>query len=170
MGTIKRRKSGSDEDLESLVEIDEYNLDRECSVQSTRVLRWGLRLADAKFDADEAKANIDLVEAEIDKRIRDRPKAHGLDKITESAIKLVVQRHPDYVTAVHAYNVRVKRAARTQAVVNALNHRKTMLETMVHLRGQMYFGEPRPDSDLRTKIRRREASASLPDPKRRKKS
>ena len=131
------------------VHIDESRLDEEWLRQPDLYFKYASQLADAKQRLDQAKAELDLVEAECNKDIRERPEHYGVDRSrntgapTEDAVKKAVVIHDDYQAAVmdivkHKHEVEVLAAA-----VNALDHKKRALENLVSLHGQSYFAAPR---------------------------
>lgn len=146
-----------DEYDESLVEIDEHRLDYECSTQSKKYMRWALRLVDKQANLDEAEAQLDLTEVLIAREVRTNPKAFGLERVTDKAIDHAVKGDPRYQKWQTKVIARKRAAGRVKAVVTALDHRKKMIESMVFLRGQMYFADPRPDKNALRVFREGEA-------------
>lgn len=127
----------------SVVEIDEFRLDRECIRLPTDYLRYATRAAEAKRDVVEAKNRLSVVEADLGKHIRDMPGKHGLEKVTEGALKEVILTHKDYKQAVQDYNEAVYESSLADAVVSALEIKKRTLTLLVELHGMSYFANPK---------------------------
>ena len=127
----------------SIVAIDKGQLDEEWVKQPTRYLRYAMDAADAYEKFTEAKAILEAVKAEIDRKIRANPESYGLEKITESVITTMIPGTSEYLSglkivrrAKHKYDI-------LQAVVSALEHKKRALEKLCDLHSQSYFSTPR---------------------------
>jgi hypothetical protein len=132
--------------------IDEHRLDKEWVNQPTLFFTWARKLADARQQLEEAKASLDVVYAELDNAIRERPGKYGLEKITESAIKQLIPSQAPYAEALAAVNTTKHRVDVLQAAVTALEHRKRALENLVDLHGQNYFAEPTAPAHSRERV------------------
>jgi len=137
---------------ESLLEIDQYRLDREWLLQPKRVMKYATMLADAKKEMLEHKAALDLAEAELELSIRKDPDDFGLEKITEAIVKAAVIVQPRYQKALKRYNNSRHRVDVLSALLEALQHRKKALEDLVTLHGQNYFSEPRAKVEERSSL------------------
>ena len=127
----------------SLVEIDKDRLDTEWAGQAGLFYDHAMQLAEAKLNQASAKTNVDLVEADLSLKIRSNPDQYGLGKVTEAAIKDTVTTHPAYAKAVaEGYEARYETDV-LQAAVDALEHRKRALESLVQLHGMSYFSQPK---------------------------
>jgi kynurenine formamidase len=129
------------------IDIDKNQLDVECERQPELVYQYGCKLADAKKELAEANADLDVIKAEVADDVRSNPKKYGLDKITVDAVasavaaaKEVKAATTDVIAARHLVDT-------TQAAVNALDHKKRMLENLVDLHGRDYFSSPRVSGD-----------------------
>lgn len=136
-----KRKRPKDES--SFIDIDENELDKEWIEQPKLYMRWATRLADAKLVVDEAKANWDLVIADLDASIRSKPQRYKLEKATEPAIKQAIMIQIEYTNAQQAFHSAKHRVGILEAGVQALEHRKRALEKLVDLYMANYFGTPR---------------------------
>ena len=130
---------------ENFIEIDEHKLDDACATQSKHYMEWALKLADAQFNVDEAKASLELIEVELARAIRDAPQNFGVKKVTEKSIEEAVKTSESYQKKLKILHKKQRAAGRIKAIVGALDHRKKMIESMVYLRGQMYFSDPQPE-------------------------
>lgn len=133
----------SEEERDSLVEIDEYNLDKEFYEQPKLMRRYAFKVADLRLIVAERKAAVDLVKAELELAIRAEPENYGVKKVTEKLVEAVIITQDEYKTALKKYNRAKHKLDQYQAIVSALEHRKSALEGAVKLHGQGYFAEPR---------------------------
>lgn len=123
------------------VDIDRYQLDRELVQQPQKYYDWAIKAAEAGKEKDEAKHALDVVKADIEKRVRKNPERYGIDDPKESAIKLEIHRHPKvkrytrkYIGA--CYNEKVLSEAKT-----SFAQRKSMLQSLTQLNVQLHFAE-----------------------------
>ena len=123
---------------ESVVRIDELNLDKECIRLPSDYLRYAHLSADLKQTVSLRKAELDVVEADLCKKIRTDPQAYGIEKVTESAIKECVATRKEYKQAVRASIEAQHDQDIAQAVVWALEHKKRSLTLLVELHGLGY--------------------------------
>lgn len=130
-------------------EIDPHALDREWVAQPRMYYEWAARLADARRDADLAKQELDVVEAETELDVRDNPGDYDLDKVTEATVKAVVAQAPKRIAAAKAVTEAKHRADVLAAAVSALDHRKKALEKLVELHLANYYSEPRARGETR---------------------
>lgn len=124
-------------------EIDLGNLERDW-VEHVRYARKAMRrAADAKADQLRAEAELKLVEAEQQERIRLHPEKFGMADPTEKAIASAVIRTKAYQKAQEAAITARHFADVCQADVNALSHKKKGLEDVVTLFMAGYFARPK---------------------------
>lgn len=126
-----------------IVKIDQLALDKECVQLPSDYLKYALAAADLKQMVDERKSYLDTVEADMAKRVRDRPAKYGLEKVTEAAIREAVQTSQQYQKALTELNHAKHTLDRAQAVVWALEHKKRSLVLLVDLHGMGYFADPK---------------------------
>ena len=81
------------------INIDRYNLEKECSENGGRVIYWGEQWAKAEAEKERAKKQLDEIRAELDIKIRKNPENYGLEKITEGAINSLIPLQKDYIRA-----------------------------------------------------------------------
>lgn len=133
----------SSEASESVVRIDDLNLDKECVRLPTDLLHYAHETADLKDAADQCKAELEVLEADLSKSIRAHPENYGIEKVTESAINAAVLTSPEY----QKKQKRLREARHDldlcQAVVSALECKKRSLVMLVDLHGMGYFADPR---------------------------
>ncbi len=124
-------------------DIDKFHLDAEWVAQPKMYLEYAQKLADARADWEKAKAERDLVEAELDHHIRTCPEEYGLEKITEPVVSKAIIRQIRFHDAQNHVFVCKKAMDDFSVIVEALEHRKKALESLVYLHGTGYFAEPK---------------------------
>jgi tryptophan synthase alpha subunit len=132
---------------ERVVQIDELNLDKECIKLPSDYLKYASLAAEARKDVDEAKAEVDVVDAALSKVIRAKPEKYGLEKVTEAGVNSAIVldvKHQKALQTLHdaKYNLEL-----IQAVVSALDHKKRSLTLLVELHGLSYFSEVKLSKD-----------------------
>ncbi len=132
-----------EDDKSKLVEIDEENLDLEWVKQPKTVYRFAIALANARLEHARAKANLDVVAAELAKRVRAGPQHYHIDKVTESTVEGAVLMSVEHKAAMELMNKAKWKMDMHQAMIDALEHKKRGLENLVTLHGQNYFSSPR---------------------------
>lgn len=153
------------EEDDSYIDIDQYKLDFECVRQPRLYRQQADLLADAELAYDEAKAAVDVAEAEIkyamaraEQRIRKDPDLRGGDtgkNPTEALIaSYVITEHGVEATKEKMYEtIRNRDKAKNvmnhlKAVVKALEQRKDSIENLVKLFLNNYYAEPRTPKGL----------------------
>lgn len=131
----------------SVFDLDASRLDTEWLEQPKIYHEYALALADAKADFERAKNIRDLIYAELDRDIRLDPSSFsvttGSRGITEGAIEKTVLLQPEHQKAVEAVILAKHKVDRLTADVDALDHRKRALESLVQLEARDYFSAPR---------------------------
>jgi len=87
--------------LEMAVKLDERNMSEEMARNSSLMFQVGLMKADAEFQKDKAENKVKIVEAKIDKQIREA--ASGKRKPSEQQIKARVIRDPKVIQALEDF-------------------------------------------------------------------
>lgn len=126
-----------------LIGIDEHNLDKECIRLPGTFLKYAYATAEARKDLDEAKAALELVEADMAKQIRATPGQFNLEKVTEGAIREVILTTKGYQKAVARLHTAKHNLDNLQAVTSALEMKKRSLTLLVDLHGMGYYSAPR---------------------------
>lgn len=137
-------------DTSEFLHYDENCLDREWQRQPTLFHKYAGLLADAKNKYAEAKAEFELVEAELSRAIRATPEQYGLTKTTEALIESTVRVQAKYQTRLREMNLAKYDVDIAQAAVDALHHKKAALESAVVLWCRDYHSSPklREEDDL----------------------
>jgi hypothetical protein len=133
--------------------FDKHRLDEEWEKQPRMVEEVVKKLADARRDHDEKKAELEVVVAELDFAIRSNPGKYGLEKITESAIKTIIPSRKKYKEAHNAVLDAKHLVDVLSGAMTVLEHRKRALENEVTLHLANYFSSPR---KTRVKVRTRD--------------
>lgn len=138
-------------DFEKDMRINEDALDVELLNQAEQLFKYGKMMAVAKREVDEKRVEMDLLSAQIDKLIRDKPLSFGIDKITEAAVTSTIKRQESYIKfeaeyqeAVYNYNV-------ISTAYNAIREKGNNLSNLVKLHGSNYFAGPSEVVDLSTR-------------------
>jgi hypothetical protein len=131
------------EEARGVVQIDEHNLDKECIRLPGDYLKWAHAAAEAKRDADERKARLAVIHADLSKLIRDTPGKYGMEKVTEAGLAAAVLLQEPYQKAQARLRQANYESDMTQAVVWALEHKKRSLTLLVDLHGMGYFSSPK---------------------------
>ncbi len=128
-------------EAEHISQIDENHLDRECIKLPSQYLHYAFQAAEAKKDTMEAKAALDVVQADMAREVRSNPEDYEIEKVTEAAITAAVittkefkDAQTELFDAQHAYDV-------AQAVVWAMEHKKKALSLLVELHSMSYSPE-----------------------------
>ena len=141
------------------VHINENRLDEEWVRQPALYHDYAVKVAGARNRHAEAKAELDVVFAEIDHKVRTHPSRFNLEKLTEAVVQNTVLLQREYQDALKAVNKAKYELDLFQAMVDALEHKKKGLENLVSLRLSDYFSEPRPPAGKKDKVEEMETKA-----------
>jgi hypothetical protein len=134
--------------FEDDIHIDESALDVEWLRQPALMAQYCQHAAHAKAVMDRAKEKLDVVEAEMDRDIRDFPERYNLSKLTETLVKSTVLLTQERQIAAQACIDTKYEYDMAQAAVRAMDQKKTALENLVKLHGMSYFAGPAVPRDL----------------------
>lgn len=140
--TARRRRKQPESQPENVLAIDEHSLEREWNLQAPLYHNYAEQLAAARFDQDQAKAELDITSAELDSLIRESPEAYQVSRISESSIKNTILQQKEYQISLAKYNEATKAVRMLEAMTRALEHRRSALKCMVELRLANYYAEP----------------------------
>ena len=135
-------------DYEKDIKIDETALDIEWLEQPALFMKYARHLAEARRTLDEEKQELDIVKADLDKQIREKPEKFGILKITEGAIQSAITTEGTYNIAYKKYLAAKYESDMASNAVQAFNQRKEALENLVKLHGQSYFAGPKVPRDI----------------------
>lgn len=122
--------------------VDKYNLDTECAQHTDVVEDTARRLAVAKRDLALEKMKVKGLRAELDQQIRENPNDYGLAKVTEASLATTIEGQRPYKQALRALIDLEYEVNLLDGYMTALEHRKKMIEDLVFLHGQGYYGKP----------------------------
>lgn len=128
----------------AILRVDRLKLEEECSIHSEIYLQQARIESEAKEKVATTKAEFDLIQARLDKAIRDNPGKFGLgEKFTETMVKSRIVIHRKYQEAQLILNKAIKEFNDQAATVSALEHKKKMIELEVQLFLCGYYADPR---------------------------
>ncbi len=130
------------------IQIDESALDVEWLEQARKMMVYTRKQAETQRDEELAREAYELLEAELDKKIRTSPSQYGIEKITESAVKSAIATDEEYIEAKQAHIEAKFQNNIAKGAVKAFEQRKEALENLVRLNGQNYFAGPKVPRDL----------------------
>lgn len=141
MAFIKVRKKRPAEGSTDFFALDINNLEVEWVQQPKLFHHHALQLADARELHEQSKAELELIKAELDLKIRRIATKKG-DKLTEATVQSMIVVDSGYQDSLKAVSTARHTVDVLTAAVNALDHRKRALEKLVDLHGQNYFSVP----------------------------
>jgi hypothetical protein len=120
------------------------NLKEDWERQAGLYLYYSLQLSDAEDEKNKAEENVDVVKAQLDRDIRDDPKAFEIEKITEPVIKSTIFLQDEYKNATELSHKKAYEMSILKGVIRAFDHKKKALENLVILHMAGYNAEPKP--------------------------
>ena len=115
------------------INIDRFNLEKECAENGEKVIYWGEKWADTEAQKERTKKELDEVRGELDIRIRKNPGNYGIEKITEGVINSLIPLQEKYIEANEKY-IEARETAMTLSLVKeAFLQRKDLLLAEVRL-------------------------------------
>lgn len=135
-------------DYDKDIEIDDTALDIEWLEQPRKMLQYSKNAAFRRMKLDDAKQALEVVKAEVDKKIRKNPEKFGIEKITENVIAATILINQEYQEAYAEYLTAKYESDMASGAVQAFEQRKSALENLVKLHGQQYFAGPKIPRDL----------------------
>ncbi len=136
------------EELERDRTIDPGQLDVEAVRQADVFFKWAERAVAAKAEVDRQKLALDVLDASLQFKVRNKPENYGIARVTEVSIGAAVIMSKRRVEAANALLRAKEQAALHDAAREAMEQRKRMLEILVTLHGQEYFAGPSVPRDL----------------------
>lgn len=135
-------------DYEEDVTIDDAALDVEWLQQAKLMLKYGAYGAQKRKEVDQKKEELEVIKAELDRKIRETPEAFGLSKITETVVQNTIIVQTDYKNIMNEYIEAKYELDMAMIAVRAIDTKKNALENLVKLYGQQYFAGPKVPRDL----------------------
>jgi hypothetical protein len=134
--------------FEKDLRIDPTQLDVESLRHPEITFKWARRSAKAEEELEQAKLNLEVVEASKSSEIRRNPKLFGIMKVSEAAIKAATILSPSSIKAKREFIAALKRKKLLDAAVRAIEVKKSSIEFLIRLHGQQYFAGPRVPRNL----------------------
>jgi len=125
--------------FEEDIKINRFKLDEDCEIQPVLYNYWSDKLTEAKGNRDKLKNEVSLTYAQTEIETRKNPPG---GKVTEGLIRAAVDTNPKIVELEEKLRVSQKEVYTYEAAVEALGHRKSMLDNLVKLYGSNYFSKP----------------------------
>jgi hypothetical protein len=127
-------------ELKEALRIDRFNLDTELTRQSTLYLEAAEAAAVVRSQLDQAKADLDNLEAALDRDLRLEAEITGA-KTTEVNLSRMLQRHPTRIQAHKDYLELKLKSERLDQLREAYRQRVYMLREMVALYVSGYYAD-----------------------------
>ncbi|MFP4019181.1 MAG: hypothetical protein ACLFUH_08020 [Bacteroidales bacterium] len=141
------------------ISIDESALDVEWLEQPDLMRKYTRYQADCKHELDLAQERLDLVRADLDRKIRRFPEDYDINvKLTEAVVSNTIIQNEEYKEAYHEYLEVKYEYEVAKGAVTAIEHRKNSLENLVKLLNLGYFAGPKMPRDLSAEIQQKEES------------
>jgi len=133
--------------------IDAYALDEEWMDQPSRYKQAADWAAMARKEYDEAKSDLDVVKAELDRDIRTDPSKFNIEvKLTETVIANLILRRPKYRESMQEVIDKKHQLDVMSGLVVALDHRKSALSKLVDLHLASYYSKPKASEKARENV------------------
>lgn len=129
-------------EYENDLEINKKTLDDDWLRQPRLFMKWSERVAQAMFERDRAKENLEVTKAELDGFVRIDPLAYGWEdnkKPTEAFIANAVLQDERYKEASLDLAEKQKSYSILSSAKEAFNHRKAALEGLTKLFHDEYW-------------------------------
>lgn len=125
------------DELRKALPIDANDLDGDCAIHAELLMEAGELHAEAKSESETAKHNLEVTKADIALKYR-TGELKGEAK-TETAIASLVALHPDVQKREREWIVAQKYTAKCASLMNAFEHRRSMLGNEVDLFVSSYY-------------------------------
>ena len=124
-------------DIRLDTKLNRFALELEAERQTSLVAHWGEVLANAKQERDKAELDLDVLKAQKGNHYR-----ATLAKATADAVKDAVQSDPEVIQAQQNWNDAQHLVDITYSAVNAIDQKKSMIETLAKLYLSNYYNKP----------------------------
>jgi len=143
-------------DFQQDLKIDPDGLDVEWARQPRLALKYHEAVARSRSKMERLKQQFDVKHAEVSRRIRKNPEAHGMEKQTERAVELAVALDRE-IRELNDQLIDAKEELELlQAASRAIDHKRDALENLVRLHAASYFAGPTTPRDLRGEFEKME--------------
>ena len=135
---------------DTIIEIDKNNLDEEWLQQPVKYQEASEKLAHLRSVTEAKKLMLEIAYSQLQKAVREDPEYYGISgKPTEATVEAAIKRTRKWMDAqTHYLSAKLDQSVQN-AVVEALDHRKSALEQLCYLHSQSYFQRKvkRPEGD-----------------------
>ena len=143
------------------ISISCEELDIEWLEQPELMMRYSRHQARCALELDKAKERLEVVKAELDKKIRQHPEKFDVAKITETVVSNTIITQAEYTAAQGEMLDAKFEFDIARAAVSAINGRKDALENLVRLHGMQYFAGPNMPRDLNKEVERKKQQKTV---------
>ena len=133
-----RKSSGAPESNDWLA-VDRQNIDIAVEDQTKKMAKYARLLGEVKQEVLVLKASLELIEAELDPKIRKNPDSYGIDSPTEAQVAKAIVRNTTYQEKLSELHKAQEKEHDLRAVVAALDDRRFMIMALVKLHESEYF-------------------------------
>lgn len=136
--------------MANFFDVDRNRLDEEWATFPKTYYEYAEKLADARAAHERAKTEEEIVEAELDRRIRMMPEKYGLEKVTEPAVEKTIILQTRFQDARRARIDAKHKLDVIQAAVDTLDAKKYGLQDLTKLQLNAYYANAQPkDPEVR---------------------
>ena len=125
------------------LDIDMNDLEGEWLKQPSLFMYYSEAHAEAIKERENAKNNLDIVDAQLDSEIRRDWEKHWTKSPTETAVKNWVLQHEKHKKALDLFNDKSHSVNLLQSAKSAFDHRRKALENLVTLLVTGFHSEPK---------------------------
>jgi len=135
--------------------INLNHLERACQKQPQLLQKWGSNKAELTKKRKNKENELKIKKAEKCREIRRNPRAFGLDKVTEKALDDICLLDLTIQKIIRDLHELEYEEDMSDIMVKSLQDRRTQLENLVKLHGQMYWSKPNVNKPMSTVERRK---------------
>lgn len=140
-------KGPSRESSESVIHINEHELDKECVRLPAQFHQAAWQAGETVRDVDEATATLKVKEAEVFLAVRgSEPSKYGLDKFSEASLKEIAELEPTLRQMKAKVRQLEHKLAMENVLVKALDYKRRSLTNLVELHTSGYHAQVRPSA------------------------
>lgn len=151
--------TNSKPDPHRFLDVDRDDLEEAWSRQPRLRDKYSARLADARFEYEEAKRALKLAVAELAVDMRENPTSYNLPKVTDKLIEDALPGTVQYQAALKFVNECRHAMDMVEAVVDAIDDRKWLLNALLHMEEGDLRSTPRsPSKEVGQNIKQRTAA------------
>jgi len=125
------------------LDIDMNDLEGEWLKQPSLFMYYSQEHSEAIKERENAKNNLDVIDAQLDSEIRRDWEKHWTKSPTETAVKNWVLQHEKHKKALDVFNEKSHSVNLLQSAKSAFDHRRKALENLVTLLVTGFHSEPK---------------------------